>query len=267
MATPTSDLLDRPDVLNVLFYPRRDFGVPLRSETVHPIAIPVAEGIDLGGIAYAGGPEAPVILYFHGNGEIASDYVDIASLYTRIGVTLFVVDYRAYGASGGQPSSSGLIADAMPVFEQTPALLAQNGVACPRLFVMGRSLGSAPALEIAQRAGNRIAGLIIESGFAYTIALIERLSGRTLHGADEERDGFGNLRKIRQVRTPTLIIHGEEDWIIPVEDGIALHEACGAAEKTLMTMPRAGHNDLLLLAQRRYFQAIHDFVFGPPARG
>ncbi len=74
--------------------------------------------------------------------------------------------------------------------------------------------------------------------------------------AYEQRDGFGNLEKIDQVRLPTLIIHGERDWIIPIGDARALFEASPAAEKKLVKVPGAGHNDLMMIGRRAYFGAI-----------
>jgi fermentation-respiration switch protein FrsA (DUF1100 family) len=126
------------------------------------------------------------------------------------------------------------------------------------VWIMGRSLGSAAALEVVDAAGpeNPPAGLIIESGFAYTFALIERIGFVQLADAFESRDGFGNLEKIARCRLPTLIIHGERDWIIPFSDGEALFEASAAAKKTLLPIPGAGHNDLMMVGQKAYFEAI-----------
>ena len=130
---------------------------------------------------------------------------------------------------------------------------------------MGRSLGSAAAVEIARHAGDGIDGLIIESGFAYTLPLLATLGLRwDVQRTDEARDGFGNLDKIAQVRVPTLIIHGQDDWLIPVENAHALYEHSGAADKRLLTVPGAGHNDLMVLGSAQYFEAIRNFVLGKP---
>jgi pimeloyl-ACP methyl ester carboxylesterase len=219
----------------------------------------VQEGISVGGRLYYDDPNAPAILYFHGNGEIASDYDGIAPLYLQAGANLLVMDYRGYGLSDGQPTASLLLADAVVLYEKTAAVLHQHELSRERLFVMGRSLGSAAAIEIALHAGDEIAGLILESGFAHTLPLLATL-GLRVSGASEERDGLGHLDKIAQVRAPMLIIHGERDYLIPVENGRALYEHSGAVDKRLVTIPRAGHNDLLFVGQRAYFEAIREFV-------
>jgi pimeloyl-ACP methyl ester carboxylesterase len=255
------ELLDRPEVSRVLFHLRRDLPGRATPPGAHIVRFEVEAGITVGGRLYRAGTDDPVVLYFHGNGEIASDYDGIAPLYTQIGVNLLVADYRGYGISDGQPSASCLLDDAIVVYEKTPALLAAQGLSHERLFVMGRSLGSAAALEIAGHAGGEIAGLIIESGFAETLPLLATL-GLQVRGGDEARDGLGHPEKIAQVRVPTLIIHGEADWLIPVENGRTLYARAGADDKRLVTIPHAGHNDLLFAGQRPYFEAVRAFVHG-----
>lgn len=251
------DALDRPEVLGVLFYPRRDIGGSLLSAVVRVVRIPISDGLALGGKLYVAAPKAPAVLFFHGNGEIASDYDTIASFYTELGLTLLVVDYRGYGTSDGTPTATALIEDAVVVFNRVGEVFAEHGLEPERLYVMGRSLGSAAALEVAARAEHgRLAGLILESGFAYTFPLIERIGFLQLPDAYEQKDGFGNIEKIEQVRLPTLIIHGERDWIIPVADARALFEASPASDKKLVKVPGAGHNDLMMIGRRAYFGAI-----------
>jgi alpha-beta hydrolase superfamily lysophospholipase len=246
-------------VLSVLFYPRRAAGVPQLVPGVHTVRIPVADGIAIGGKIYAARAGAPVILYFHGNGEIAADYDGIAQLYTQIGITLFVLDYRGYGTSDGAPTATALVRDAWTCFTKAGQVLAERKVEVGDVYLMGRSLGSAAALEIAHRAGNEIAGLILESGFAYTFPLIERIGFLQVGDAFEGRDGFGNPDKIAEVTRPTLIIHGERDWIIPITDAEVLHEMSAAQEKTFVRIPGAGHNDLMMVGRNAYFEAIATF--------
>jgi alpha-beta hydrolase superfamily lysophospholipase len=223
--------------------------------------VEVEPGVTVGGRLYPAAPEAPVVLYFHGNGEIAADYDDIASLYTRMGITLLVIDYRGYGRSDGAPTGSNLLADAVVVCDAVTTVCGENGLAPARFFVMGRSLGSAAAIEVALHAGEQLAGLVVESGFSDTMALLARL-GVEVQGADEERDGFGNAAKMARVTLPTLIIHGQDDVLIPVSDGQELYNRCAASDKQLVLIPGAGHNDLMMVGMAQYFEAIRTFVRG-----
>jgi len=257
----TQPLLDRPEVSQVLFYPRRAYGLASTPGGARSIGVEVEPGIVLGGRLYPAAPDSPAILFFHGNGEIAEDYDDIAPLYTQIGITLLVMDYRGYGTSGGAPAASHLLSDAVAMFEAMGRLLNENGLAPARRYVMGRSLGSAAAIEIAARADERLAGLIVESGFANTLALLARL-GLQVRGADEERDGFGNAAKMSRIALPVLIIHGQDDVLIPASDAHELHRRCASPDKQLVLIPRAGHNDLMMVGMKPYMEAIKRFVAG-----
>jgi len=257
-------ILDQPEVLRALFYPRREADPPAPAPGLIPLSVEVEPGLTLGARLYPARPDSPALLYFHGNGEIAADYDDLAPLYTRLGITLLVADYRGYGTSGGMPTASALLADAVTLFDRLGPLLEGCGLLPPRLYAMGRSLGSVAAVEVALHAGGRLAGLIVESGFADTFALLRRL-GRRVQGADEEQDGFANAVKLSRVTAPTLIIHGEGDRLIPAADGRELYRASAAADKRLLLIPGAGHNDLLFVGLSAYLAAIRDFVQGPPA--
>jgi alpha-beta hydrolase superfamily lysophospholipase len=257
----TQPWLGRPEVSQVLFYPRRAYGLASPLAGVRSIGVEVEPGIVLGGQLYPAAPDSPAILFFHGNGEIAEDYDDIAPMYTQVGITLLVMDYRGYGTSGGTPTASHLLSDAVAVFEAIGRVLNENGLAPVRLYVMGRSLGSAAAIEIAARADERLAGLIVESGFANTLALLARL-GLQAHGADEERAGFGNAAKLSRIALPVLIIHGQDDVLIPASDAHELHRRCASPDKQLVLIPHAGHNDLMMVGMKPYMEAIKQFVTG-----
>lgn len=254
-------VLDQPEVLRVIFYPRREYAVIPTTSGAQSVSIEVAPGIEVGARLFPAGREAPVIIYWHGNGEIAADYDGIAPIYTQSGITLLVPDYRGYGRSNGTPTCSSLLTDAVAVFDTADQVFADHQLVPARRYVMGRSLGSAAAIEVAVHAGTRLAGLIIDSGFANTFALLARL-GVQIEQADEGRDGFGNPAKIAAVTIPTLIIHGQNDVLIPPTDGEDLYRRSGAEDKELVLVPNAGHNDLMMVGKAQYFQAIRRLVVG-----
>jgi alpha-beta hydrolase superfamily lysophospholipase len=258
------NVLDHPEVLQVLFHPRREEIRVLRPFDVRQIGVEVESGLIVGGRLYPAGSKAPAILYFHGNGEIAADYDHIAPLYTQMGITLLVMDHRGYGRSDGTPTARSLLVDAVTAFDAVSAVFEDNGLAPAQLIVMGRSLGSAAAIEVALHAGGQLGGLIIESGFADIFALLARLGVRvhTTYSLDEDRDGFGNPAKMARVTTRTLVIHGQADVLIPPSDGQELYRRCAAPDKRLVLIPGAGHNNLMMVGMSRYFEAIQVFVLG-----
>jgi alpha-beta hydrolase superfamily lysophospholipase len=251
-------LLDNPLINSTLFYPRRAEPGRNQRSGVLDGDIPVSDDVVLGYRLFAADPALPVVLFFHGNGEIAPDYDDIAPLFQRAGVSLLVVDFRGYGWSTGQPAVPTLLSDVDVVYEALPGLLEQADLT-GKWFVMGRSLGSAPAIHLVHKYGYSFAGLILESGFAHIVPLMARL------GLPTERlvglpDPVGNVRKLAEVDLPLLVIHGERDSILPVENGQALYDASPASHKHILRIPRAGHNNLLFHAPDVYFNRMGRFI-------
>ncbi len=257
-ADPSPDyaLIDRSGAAGFIFFPRPDHGHPPPGATDH--LVEVEPGISVGARFYAHDPAAATILYFHGNGEVAADHDGIAPLYREVGANLFVAEFRGYGASGGRPSFSSLVADAHPVAHTFHRILDEQGFTGPR-FIMGRSLGSHPALEIAAHLPKRLEGLIIESGAANLRRLIAMI------GADPEQGEGGALveaheAKVRSIRLPVLIIHGEYDELIPVSHAAELYDMLEGTERELQVIPGAGHNDILWLGQDQYFDTVDAFI-------
>jgi len=125
---------------------------------------------------------------------------------------------------------------------------------------MGRSLGSASAIELALHYRDRVDGLIVESGFAYSGPLL-RLLGIDLGAFGfAEAAGLGNVEKIKRFDKPTLIIHAELDRIIPFSEGQALYDASPAQDKILLQIPGANHNDILIKGLSEYLSAIQTFA-------
>ena len=248
--------LDQPQILAFIFHPRQDWSTPPPGASDH--LVPVEDGISISCRFYPSSESAPSILYFHGNGEVVYDYDEIAALYNRLGINLFVADYRGYGQSGGMPSFSNTASDAHVIFNYYRDTLRSGGYNGP-LFIMGRSLGSFSAIELASSYPQDWKGLIIESGFTNVGRLVSYLS---LFPGSSLTDEFENasLERIHSITMLILIIHGEYDVIIPYEQALTLYQNIGSANKRLLTIPRAGHNDLLMLGLEQYFSAIKDFV-------
>ena len=251
-------VLDGPEISYRLFHPRPEWR--LFSKTgAREISIPVQDRIAIGASFHIAGKNAPNILFFHGNGEIAADYDDLGPVYNQLNINFLVVDYRGYGRSGGEPTVSSMMNDCHKIYDFTVKWLIDNSCAGP-LVAMGRSLGSASALELASTYEKKIDGLIIESGFALAEPLL------TLLGVDlrslnfDESKGFRNSDKVKRFHKPTLIIHAEFDHIIPYSEALQLYKASPSPDKTLLKIPGANHNDIFSRGMNEYMSAIKSFV-------
>ncbi|MBW2637471.1 MAG: alpha/beta fold hydrolase [Deltaproteobacteria bacterium] len=259
MAKPDYSILDRPEIVSFLFYPRKEGFFSGGEGGKGDILIPVAEDVVIGARFHSAGTSAPTILFFHGNGEIVSDYDDLGPIYVKLGVNFLPVDYRGYGRSTGSPTVSAMMDDCHTIFTYVQDWLKEKGHHGP-FIVMGRSLGSISALELASHCWDEIDGLIIESGLAYAIPLLQLLGIDAGHLGISEEDGFSNIEKIETFPKPTLIIHAEHDHIIPFSDGQALFEASPASDKRFLMIHGANHNDIFARGLTDYMNAIGDLL-------
>lgn len=249
-------VLDRREILQFIFYPRRDWMPPPPGAS--DFLVPVEEGVSISCRYYPAGDGSPCVLYFHGNGEVACEHDWIAQLYRREGISLFVADYRGYGLSDGVPSFASVTADAHAICSFFLEKVGAPGRDVP-LFVMGRSLGSHCAVELAFHYPERFRGLIVESGSSNIARLLE------LFGLASERQSTLSeaiTGRLRSITLPALIIHGERDSLIPLDEAIKLHEDLGSREKRLEIVPGADHNSIMAVGLEQYLAAVKDFVLG-----
>lgn len=253
-------IMDHPAISSLMFHPRKDCGgTPPQGCMISEVE--TDDGIHIGIRSYFGFKDYPHVLFFHGNGEIAEDYDDIAPIYHQFGLAVTIADYRGYGRSQGKPSASKMLEDAHAIFHFLMNRLEQTQHKVP-FWIMGRSLGSASACELVSFYPDQINGLIIESGFAQTIPLLQRIGIDTAGLGLKEKDLFSNNDKIKVYQGPTLIIHAEFDQIIPMSHGKDLYQASPAGKKQLQIIPGADHNTLMVQAGMRYFELIAGFIKG-----
>lgn len=262
---PDYSLLDQPEALAVIFHPRSELTAPPSLEGVSDHLIPVATDVSVGARFFAPHAAGANLLFFHGNGEIAADYDELGPLFNSMGINFMAADYRGYGRSNGHPTVSHMMADCHIVLDYLLDWCKQNGLT-GSIIVMGRSLGSASALELAAARKDQINGLIIESGFAYAADLLRVLGVDPDQLGLSEDTGFLNLFKIAQYQGPTLIIHAEFDHIIPYTDAEALFEQSTSTGKHLLCIDGANHNDILMRGFQPYMQALRDLVEAIQAR-
>ena len=193
-----------------------------------------SDGIALrGALVPAADPAAPVAVYFHGNAESAAQNLPFAADLARQGIGVFLVEFRGFGGLEGSPTEDELYADGEAAVE---AVLAA-GVRPERLLLIGRSLGSGVATELALR--QPCALLVLISPYTSMVDMGRGLAGPAAPFAVPDR--YDNLGKITRVRCPVVILHGTRDEVIPVTMGRAL--AAAAPGIAFVEIPSASHND------------------------
>jgi len=199
-------------------------------------------------VLYLPNPHAAItVLYAHGNAEDLGQLAPWLEELRRAGFAVLAFDYRGYGMStGAPPSAHGAVDDMEAVYRH-----AVDNMKIPpsRLVLYGRSVGSGPATDLAARLP--IGGLVLESPFVSAFRVLTRVSVLPF-------DRFHNLRHIRRVRCPVLVIHGTADEVIPVSHGRRLYEAA-AEPKHALWIDGAHHNDVPLVGGARYWEALAAF--------
>lgn len=250
--------MDRPEITRLLFHP---LSVAQNTPPAGAIDldVQVADGVAIACRLHSHGLTSPTLIFFHGNGEIIPDYDSVGPMYVREGLNFLVAEYRGYGWSTGTPLTSTLLTDSNTVFLTVKEWLHNHGYTGP-LMVMGRSLGSASAIDVAANHSEAISGLIIESGFAKTLPLAKVLGVDLAAMGITEEQTFNNSAKIARVTKPTYILHGQYDQLIPIWQAETLQAESGAKTKEMQIVPGADHNSLIAVAGPLYFQAIRKFV-------
>lgn len=180
------------------------------------------------------------VLLCHGNAGNVGDRVLHATVLTAVGFDVLLFDYRGYGHSSGTPGEQGTYRDARGALA---CLLRQPDVDCSRVLYLGESLGAAVAVELA--LAHPPAGLVLLSAFT-SVREMARAHYPLIPTALVP-DAYPSLRLIGRLRAPLLVLHGQDDAIVPVEHGRALFDTA-KDPKRLRIVPGVGHNDIVSLA-------------------
>jgi pimeloyl-ACP methyl ester carboxylesterase len=197
-------------------------------------------------------PASPGMLWFYGNGETIGAIWPIIRDFRPPHAALLVVDYPGYGASGGRATEAGMYEAADLAYR---ALIARPDVDRQRVYVYGRSLGSAAATHTA--AAHEVAGLILESPFTSARGMAARhyrIFPRFL-----VRMRLDNLGAIARIHCPTLIFHGTADMLVPLKMGREVAAAAGGPVEFVM-IEGAGHNDTYGMGGKAYKEKLASFV-------
>lgn len=253
--------LDKTEILQKIFpmTMNLDFNdIPQSDPNADAYFVDVTEDVRLCCKFYCSDSSCPSVLYFHGNDETALKQSDLGSRFIEMGINLFVTDYRGYGISDGTPTMTNLFQDCHKIWKFFKKFLKKDRYN-PEVFLMGRSLGSLPAVELAYHYPVDFKGLILESSSAMNF----KSAWGNVDTAEVKRlnaEKFFNKDKIKEITMPTLVIHGDADPLMPIEIGKAMYELSAAKDKKLVVIAGGGHNNLRDIGYDEYYQAIEDFI-------
>ena len=229
--------------------PQHDANAPAEGEL---LTLRASDGATVHATAFSLRDAAEVLVYFHGNGVVMGDVLWVAREFVRRGLGVVLCEYRGYGLSAGSaPGEAGLYADA----ESVLTALSQRGVGPERVALFGESLGTGVAAEMAAR--QRGSALILVTPYTS----IPQVAARFVVGLPVRllmRERFDTLAKAPKIATPTLVLHGTADEVIPYSFGVGVANAL--PHGLLVTVPGAHHNDIFLGRGFVYFDRVVEFV-------
>ena len=213
-----------------------------------------ADGVRVNGwwVPYAGA--RVTLLWFHGNaGNIGHRVDGLKRLHDKVNANVFIIDYRGYGRSEGTVSERGTYEDARAALQY---LRARKDLDPKSIVLFGQSLGAAVATELAGR--EECVALVLEAPFA-SIREMARVVFPLLPIGPLLRTRYDVAEKIKAVKSPVLVLQGDRDEVIPVEQGKKVF-AAAPSPKEFYTVRGAGHNDTFIVGGDAYFEAVKDFI-------
>lgn len=182
-------------------------------------------------------PEKPTILWFHGNASDVGWSAVRAMPFIKQGYGVLLAEYRGYSSNPGKPTEEGLYADGRAFWEW----LKDHDTKPENIILYGESLGSAVALQLAYE-NPVLFTLVLEAPFT-SVLDIARTRYPMVPVSMLLKDRYDNAAKIRAVRAPIIIVHGDADKVVPLAYGQSLYE--NAPEpKSMIVIQGGGHNDL-----------------------
>jgi fermentation-respiration switch protein FrsA (DUF1100 family) len=210
-----------------------------------------SDGSVLNGLHYKQANPKGVLLYFHGNAQTLEYWGKWAEeLSKRYQYDVVIMDYRGYGKSIGKRNHKAMLADGLLFYDYCEAKFSED-----QITIFGRSLGGAFATHVAKKRTAKL--LLLESTFTSVYDIASKnfwfLPIKWLL-----QYPFQNNENIREISTPTYIIHGTEDDIVPYEHGQKLYKKAGSGTKKFYTIHSGLHNNLI--SHPEYFQALDEIL-------
>ena len=239
-----------------LYYPSRKIEftpaeLGLRYEEVF---LRTADGVSLHGWFVPQEGALLTILYCHGNAGNISHRAEIAKMFNEKKMNFFIFDYRGFGRSKGWPTEKGTYLDAQAAYDY---LVGRQDIDRNRIVIFGKSLGAAIAIDLASKV--KAAALISESSFTSTKDMTRAIYP-LLPFWFFLRSNYNAYAKIDKIDAPKLIIHSQDDEIVPFSQGQRLF-AKAKPPKEFFLM-RGGHNDAFYIHNAECMQRISDFLKG-----
>ncbi len=200
------------------------------------ISVTTKDGVNLHGWYLPAHKPKYTLLFLHGNAGNVCDRLEKAKGWIDRNVSVLLIDYRGFGKSEGKiQSETDLYLDGQAGYQW----LINKGIKPENILIYGESIGSSPALDLAN--SEPVKGVILEGAFSS----LQDMAKKHYFPVPDFLVGnfkFDNRGKIKTLKVPVFFIHGSGDEICPIEMSRELYDTA-AARKEYLTLQGAGHND------------------------
>ena len=216
-------------------------GNTIPDSLLEPVTL-MSEGNRIYGYWVRSSGERPglTVLYCHGNKNSLDYYWDRVMYLHRLGVNVFIFDYRGYGRSEGESSEQGLFADGETALDYVTH---DKGVPADSLLLYGFSLGNVVSIHLAATSVHPRA-LVAEAPFASANSLTQGASGLDIPPRWLTDGTFDNAAAITRVTAPVLVLHGDADDFVRYRDNGRVVYQNANQPKRLVLIPGAGHSTI-----------------------
>ena len=228
---------------NMIFHPPRATYIDTGTIT----KIKTKSGKNISAINMLNPSSKYLILYSHGNAEDLGTVVHTLKKLYELGFSVIGYDYEGYGTSDGTPSEKNTYEDIDAVYRY---LIYELRIPAENIIAYGFSLGGGVATDLASKRD--IGGLILESTFVSAFRVASKYNIFPY-------DKFRSLDKIKNVKCPILVMHGENDDVVPWWHGRELFEAAPSTKRNLWVQG-AGHGNISMVAGDLYRKTIIEYT-------
>ncbi|MBR8740724.1 alpha/beta hydrolase [Nocardiopsis sp. MG754419] len=210
-------------------------------EGAEDVRLTTEDGVDLGGwfVPPRDEDREAAVLVTNGNAGNRESRAPLARALASEGFSVLLFDYRGYGGNEGSPSEEGLAADARAAADH----LAARGFDADRTLYFGESLGAAVATALAVERPP--AGLFLRSPFS-SLAELGEVHYPLLPVRSMLWDRYPVTEQVARVESPTTVVIGDVDAIVPAEQSHAVALARGGPFEEVV-LSGADHNDAELV--------------------
>eukprot|EP01126_Amoeba_proteus_P028891 TRINITY_DN2846_c0_g1_i10.p1 TRINITY_DN2846_c0_g1~~TRINITY_DN2846_c0_g1_i10.p1 ORF type:complete len:242 (+),score=40.22 TRINITY_DN2846_c0_g1_i10:294-1019(+) len=199
--------------------------------------------------------ELQIFIQFPSPKDLSYRLSNIKQIIHKLKCNVFVISYRGYGTSTGEPSEPGLKLDAEAALRY---LLSRDDIDSRQIIAFGRSLGGAVAIDLTARFQEHISALIVENTFSSILDMVDVLFPIFSYFKPLCVSPWLSLETIKCINKPVLFVSGRKDELVPPEMMDLLYEVCPSPDKVWKSFSSGTHNETF--EEVGYYEALKKFV-------